>query len=464
MSRDLPRVLGLGDATMLVVTSVIGVGIFFTPGAIAAALPHPALFLGAWVFGGALALAGALANAELGAMFPQAGGNYVYLREAYHPLAGFLVGWISIFAIFGGTVATLASGLAESVAAFVPMGAGGRLAVSAGAIVAVTAVNAASTRGSAAVSSATAWLKVVAIGALVGATVAFGHAPDALRAPEPAATVGFTQLGAAFSPVVFSYLGWNASVYMAGEIRDPARNVPRSLFLGLAACVALYLLVNTAYLRALGFPGLVGAKAAGYQAADAALGPRGKGALATLILVSVAGCLQANALVGPRIAYAMAKDGLFFSGVARLDARGVPSRAVLVQGATALGLVFVLRELPRLLDYTTFAIALVTVADTLALYVLRVRQPHRPRPYRALGYPVVPLLYVVANVVLATSMFVGRPVECLVSLGVIVLGLPAYAAFRSARTRRTTSSVAVGTASSEASDARSSDAPGANDA
>jgi len=436
----LERSLSLTDATLLVVSSVIGVGIFLTPGVVAESLPTPGLFLFAWAVGGLLALAGALANAELGAMYPHAGGDYVYVREAYHPTAGFLVGWLSFFVIYAGTVATLAMGFAEALARWVVLGDGGKVAVAVGITIVTSWVNYVGVRPGALVNNASALLKIATLAGLGVVGWFFSPvAPAELVADAvetfPPGDATLTGFGVALSPVLFSYLGWNASVYVASEIREPQRNLPRSLFLGLGVCTALYLLLNALYLHALPMQSLAGEPRAGEAAALALFGPVGGSIVAGLILLSVLGCLNATILVGPRIAYAMALDGEFFAGSERVHRRfNTPHVAILVQGATAVGLILVLQRFPSVLDYTTFAIVLATIADVSALYALRARQPDRPRPYRAWGYPLVPALYLLANAAIALAMLWGRPLECAVALLVTASGLPFRAAF--ARRRR----------------------------
>ncbi len=428
----LKKSLGLVDATMLVISSVIGVGIFFTPGAVAQALPNRTWFFLAWLTGGLLSLAGALANAELGAMFPRAGGDYVYLREAYHPIAGFLVGWLSFFVIYAGTVATLAVGFADGVASFFPMSPLAKQLLAGLVIAATSFVNALGVRAGARVNNVSAFLKVAALVAIVAAgPLLFGksHAETAVALPA-SSTLSF---GAALSPVLFTYLGWNASVYVASEIRDVEKNLPRSLFIGLAVCTTVYLLVNVTYALTLPMAQLAGEGAVGKETAIALFGSRGGTLVSILILASVLGALNANTLVGPRIAYAMAKDGLLFRSIAKVHAgSGAPRVAILVQAAVALAVVFVLRGFQKVLDYTTFAIVLATIADTLALYMLRVRAPQKPRPYRAWGYPVVPFLYVLANGVIAVSMMIAKPRECGIGVAILLAGLPFYFFFRRA--------------------------------
>ena len=431
---ELPRVLSLRDATMLVVSSVIGVGIFLTPGGVGKLLPQAGWFCAAWLAGGVLALAGALANAELGAMFPRAGGNYVYLRAAYHPMAGFMVGWLSFFAIFAGTVATLALGFTISLSSFVTVTPTTKIVVAILVIWTATIVNAYATKAGARLNTVTGYAKVAALIVLVFIGPIIGHGRAAAAPLAASGTATFSGFGVALSPVIFSYLGWNASVYVAGEIDKPGRNLPRSLFWGLGICTAFYLLVNATYIYALGMEKLAGMPAVGFEAGKVLFGPKGSDLVAAMMLVSIFGCLNANVLVGPRIAYAMASDGLFFRGAARLSTRSqTPWIAVIVQAVMATILVLVFDEFPRALDYTTFAIVIATLADTSALYVLRWRDPDRPRPYRAAGYPWVPALYILANLAIAFSMVRARPVECLTSLGVLLAGAPVYLLFAARR-------------------------------
>lgn len=431
--RDrLRRELGTLDATMLVVSSVIGVGIFLTPGTVAARVPEARTFLLAWFAGGALSLAGALANAELGAMMPRAGGDYVYLREAFHPVAGFLVGWLSFFAIYAGTVATLAVGFADGLEPFVALPEAGRTAVAVGAIVATSWVNHRGLRAGALFNNATALLKLATLAGLVLAGLALGTGAQTISPTPPASpgTAGPIGLALALPPILFSYLGWNASVYVASELRDPARTLPRSLLLGLAICTALYLAVNALYVGALGMDRLAGEPRVGEAAARALFGEAGGRVAAALVLLSVLGCLNATILVGPRIAYAMALDGLFFAGTDRVhEANRTPHVAIAVQAAVATALVALLRRFPSVLDYTTFAIVLATIADVAALGALRHKRPEWPRPFRAPGWPWLPGLYLAANAAIAGAMLVGHPLECAAALAAAATGLPAYRVF-----------------------------------
>jgi APA family basic amino acid/polyamine antiporter len=444
--RDrLKRVLSLPDAVLLVVSSVVGSGIFLTPGRIADYLPHVGLVFAAWLVGGLLSLVGSLANAELGAMYPHAGGDYVYLRKAFHPAAGFLVGWLSFFVIFVGTIATLAAGFATGLAPALGYGETGTLVVAIAIVLAVSALNYIGVRWGALANNLTAAVKIVALlafgvlGPLFGSGSLENLRPLASAAP---AAASFTTFGLALSPVLFSYLGWNASVYVASEIRNPGRNVPLSLFLGLAICTAIYLVVNATYFYAIPLEELRGIDNVGETAARSLFGYLGGTLVAAFVLASILGTLNATVLVGPRIAYAMALDRLFFRGVDRAHSSyGTPHVAILLQCFTAAVLLVILQRFPTslfvsALDYTTFAILLAMIADTAALYRLRRTRPDRPRPYRAWGYPIVPALYMVACTAIAVNMLWRRPDECGISLAMAATAIPFYGLFRYLERRR----------------------------
>jgi len=431
--RDrLRRELRLSDATFLVVSGVIGSGIFLTPAAIAGLLPHPGLMLAAWLVGGGLSLAGALANAELGAMYPRAGGDYVYLREAFHPLAGFLVGWLTFFVIYAGTIATLAAGFAAALSYFVPLAEAAQLAIAVGVTLAVSALNFVGVRWGAAANNLTAAVKVLALlaFAVLGPLLGAGDAANLRPLVRGATELPLAAFALALSPVLFSYLGWNSSIYVASEVRDPGRNVPRSLFLGVAICTLVYLLVNAVYLYAIPIDALSREPNAGEAAAHALFGGTAGAAVSIFVLISILGTLNATVLVGPRIAYAMALDGLFLPGVDRAHARfHTPSVAIVLQAVVSVAILLVLESFARALDYTVFAILLATMADVAALYALRRSQPGRPRPYRAWGYPWVPALYFLASASVAVALLIQNPRDCAVGAAIAAAGLPFYLLF-----------------------------------
>ncbi len=424
---------------MLIVASVVGSGIFFTPGQVAGLLPSAGLILLAWLVGAILSLAGAFANAELGGMFPWAGGDYVYLREGIHPAAGFLVGWLSFFAIYAGTIAALAVVFAESLGPTLGLDRSGIMGLAVAAIGVCSLLNLRGTRWGATLNNLTSGAKIVALVAfvLVGPLLGEGTLEPWLGQGDVLSNrttdlEGGTWLrfGQALSPVLFSYLGWNASVYVASEIKDPTRNLPRSLFVGLAFCAGLYLLINGVYLYALTPDEMVASVDVGEAAAGALFGGFGGRLVSAFVLVSVLGTLNATVLVGPRIVYAMALDGHFLRAADRVHSGyQTPTVAIGVQALVSIGLVVFLETFPRALDFTVFGIVLATSADTVALFALRRRQPDRPRPYRAWGYPWVPAIYLVANLVIGTAIAIGSPRECLTTLALIAAGLLIYVPF-----------------------------------
>ena len=224
---------------------------------------------------------------------------------------------------------------------------------------------------------------------------------------------------------------------MTGEIENVGKNLPRSLFVGLGICTAMYLLLTLTFVRTLGMSGMVGQGAVGFAAGGSIFGAKGSKVVAAIMLASVFGTVNANVLVGPRIAYAMARDRLFFDFASKTNSKGTPHISVILQAVVATVLVVALKnDLDRVLQYTTFAIVVATIADTTALYVLRAKQPDTPRPYRARGYPWLPAVYVLANVGIALSMLMAKPIDCLASLGVLLAGVPFYLLFVAVARRR----------------------------
>ena len=431
--RDrLPRVLTLWDASLLIVASVVGSGIFFTPGQVASLLPGAGLILLAWGVGALISLAGAMVNAELGAMFPRAGGNYVYLREGLHPAAGFLVGWLSFFAIYAGTIAALSVVFAESMAPRLGLGRGGVVGLATTSILLCSLLNLRGTRWGARLNNVTTLAKVIALVAFVFLAPWLGEGSldpwwAERNSAEPIDGSPWLRFGQALAPILFSYLGWNASVYVASEIREPARNVPRSLFLGLGLCTGLYLLVNGSYFYALTPGELRSSVDAGEAAARALFGPFGGRLVSGFVLVSVLGTLNATVLVGPRIAYAMALDGLFPRSAERLHPGfQTPGAAIAVQALIAVALVVLLESFPRALDFTVFGIILATSADTVALFALRLRRPATSRPFRAWGYPWVPAAYLLVNFGIGISLVIRSPQECALAVALLAAGAVIY--------------------------------------
>ena len=440
---ELLRTLGALDGALITIGATVGSGIFLTTGDIARLCPQPALLLALWAAGGLFALAGALAYAELGAMFPRAGGQYHFLKEAYGPLWGFLFGWTAFLVVMTGGIAAIAVGFGEYLGSFVPaLGSGAEL-LSLGppgvrwtvkgpqvsgalAVLGLTAVNWLGVREGALVQNAATALKILALLALValGLSVPAAVSP-AWTAPLPPGSIA-AALGLGLVAVLWTYDGWYVLTFSAGEVRDPRRNLPRGLLLGLPLVVLLYLGMNLVYLRALDLRTLGETTRVGEAAAAALLGPAAGRAVSALILISMFGCLAANVLCCARVYLPMAEDGVFFRGLARIHPRHrTPSASLLAQGglAAAIALSGTYAEL-----YTTviFASVLFHAATAAAVFVLRRRRPDLERPFRAWGHPWTTGGFVAACLGLASFTLAQAPFRSLLGLGLIGLGLPAY--------------------------------------
>ena len=423
---------------------MLGTAIFLTPAEIARTLPHAGLILVVWIAGGFLTLAGALTYAELGAMFPRAGGQYHYLKEAYGRLAAFLFGWASFFVIMSGGIAAVGAGFGQYFGLFVPFFAndhrlfgislgplpwavsGGQLA-GALAIALLTAVNVLGVRQGATVQNLLTVLKVGSLGLFIalGFFVAAPASPR-LMAPLPSAGLG-SAFGVALIAVLWAYDGWYNATFSAGEMRDPDRTLPRGLLGGTLAVALVYVAVNAVYLRALPLTKMAASPRAGEAAAVALFGGSVARLVALAILIAMFGCLSANILACSRIYQPMAEDGLFFRALARIEPRhAVPRASLVAQGIWAAVLVLS-GSFEQLFTYVVFIEVVLFAATGFAIFVLRRKQPGTSRPYRAWGYPWVPGFFIAASALIAVNTLLEKPVESIAGLGLLVLGLPAYA-------------------------------------
>jgi APA family basic amino acid/polyamine antiporter len=410
----LHRRLGALDGAAVVVSNVIGGGILFTPPIVAAAVPNPWLFLSTWFVGGILAFVGAMAYAELAAFSPRAGGEYVYLRAAYGRLAAFLTGWTSFVAGFSGAIAASAVVLAAYVGRFVPAAGDPTpiftvplpvvpLVVSRQALVALAAIVLMAwihRRGvgpGRVVSNVLAALKVSALLLFIALGFSIGTG-SALNLQQSAGTPAAGGWLLALVPVMFTYAGWNAASYLAEEIRDPGRNLPRALALGTCAVIAIYVLLNLLYLYVLPVGELARVQGSVLDViADRLLGIRAGDVMGIVSIVSIAASISAMTFAGPRVYYAMARDGLFFSSAARVHPRyHTPAISIVAQAAWS-GLLVLSGSASALTNYTGFAVILFSGVAVAALFVLRRREPGAPRPFRAWGYPIAPAIFTAAS-------------------------------------------------------------------
>ena len=440
---SLERRLGPWDAAAIVISNVIGVGIFITPGFIATLLPNGAAMLGVWTIGGALALFGALAYAELAARQPEAGGEYVYLREAFGGLAAFLTGWTSFVAGFSGAIAAGGVGVAAYLDRLLP-GVGnaspivawhlGPLSVtlSTRAIVAIIVI-----MGLAFVQMRGIGLGRVLQNSLttlkVGALLAFaGIGLLMTRVSGPAAFTSAAPVRAtswlfALVPIMFSYSGWNAAVYVAEEIREPVRNVPRALLIGTVGTVALYLALNALYLRVVPQEQFVGGVAVGEIAAGKLFGSAAAVLFAVVAVVILLSSMSAMTTAGPRVYFAMARDGAFVPAAARVHPRFHTPAVAIVAQAVWSSLLVLSGTFEQLLTYTGFGVILFSSLAVLSLFFVR-RTPTQVEVFRAWGYPWAPALFCLVGFAIVVNTFVdpqGRNVA-LAGVGVMAAGLPIY--------------------------------------
>jgi len=443
----LVRCLGPLDGAGIVVSNVIGGGIFFLPAIVAQSVAHPWWMVGVWVAGGALAFTGAMAYAELAAFRPRAGGEYVYLREAFGPLAAFLTGWTSFVAGFSGAIAASAVALTSYLGRFLPAASNSQplaavalgpltLSVSPRAIVALTvivsltAVHVVGIGPGRLVQNLLAGMKIALLVVFVGIGFTLGKGSW-----EPA-TSGFEPVSGsswllALLPVMFAYSGWNAAAYLAEEVKDPERNVPLALGLGTVMVVAIYVMLNLLYLYALPvaeFAMVDGSMAD--AAAERLFGSAVAVPIAAASIVMIAASISAMVFAGPRIYFAMAQDGQFFPAAARVHSRfRTPATAIVAQSLWA-SLLVLTGTFQQLVDYTAFAVVLFAGVAVTALFVLRFRNPVVERPFKAWGYPLAPFVFVVTSAAMVVNSIWRNPVTSAAGLLVISAGVPLYLLMR----------------------------------
>jgi len=425
----LRRSLGLVRATAMVVGIIIGASIFVQPSLITAQVPTAGGIYAVWLVAGALTLAGALVCAELASAFPRSGGVYAFLREAYGPQAGFLWGWAMFWSVHTGIAAAIAMIFARYAAELVPLGDAGQRLTAIGAVLALSAVNYVGVRLGSAVQTALTIAKVGAVAALAVVLLLVGDA----GAPAAAAVAGtpLTARGFLLALVagLFAFGGWHMVAYAAEETREPETTIPRALLVGTLVVTACYIALNAAYLHVLPVERLITSPAVAADAADAVLGSGGRTVTAVLVVVSTLGALGGVVLAGPRLYYAMARDGLLFSALADVHPRyQTPHRAVALQAAWATVLVATntYGALFRRVVYTEW---LFFGLMALSLVWLRRRAEYRPA-YRAPLVPVLPVLFALASGAIVVNEVLREPRRSAVGLAIVLSGLPVYWAWR----------------------------------
>lgn len=450
MSTDatsLNRRLGPLDAAAIVVSNVIGGGIFFSPIIVAGLVPSARGILLVWCIGGALAFAGAVAYAELAALRPKAGGEYVYLREAFGPLTGFLSGWTSFVAGFSGAIAASAVALAGYIGRFAPIAADDtplltiplplvpvvvspKSIVALAAILLITIVHLRGLGPGRLLQNVLAGAKVAAI--LTFLALGFGAGTGHLSQVVAGGSATFAGVLLALVPVMFTYSGWNAAAYVAEEVRSPGRNIPIALGLGTVAVTLIYLGLNALYLYAIPAAGLAGVTGTLVDTvAERLFGFTVGNVIAVFTIVSIAASISAMVLAGPRVYFAMARDGLFVASAARIHPRYRAPVSAIVMQAVWSGVLVLCGSLSQLVSYTGFAVVLFSGIAVASVFVLRRREPGADRPFRAWGYPAAPAAFVLASAVMVGNEIWRNPQPAMAGLAIIALGIPAYALIKS---------------------------------
>jgi APA family basic amino acid/polyamine antiporter len=440
----LRRELTLVSATALVVSNMIGTGIFTTTGFLAGDLGRPSLVLAVWLVGALVAVAGCITYAELGINFPRSGGEYVYLREAWGPACGFLSGWISFFAGFAAPVAAGALAFSEYLGHFLPslsVGAQARSAafgwlhlgngqfVALGVVAAFTVVNIVGLKLASRLQNVLTALKLGILGTFLALAFTAGHGDWShftLAATRTSPHSVSAQFAVSLIFVMFAYSGWNAATYVAEEMRTPEQTLPSALLLGTGLVASFYLALNVAFIYALPLEALKGVVRVGATAASALFGSGIGGLFSGIMAVAVLSCVSAMVIVGPRVYYAMAQDGCFFSSAARVHARWqTPARAVLYQ-AIASGVMVLTGTFERLIYYIGFALILFAALASAGVFRMRRRPNWKRLPAVSWCYPLVPSVFVGASMWMLAYTLYLRPTESLLALLTIACGLAVY--------------------------------------
>jgi len=441
-ANGLERKLGLFPLTNIVIANMVGAGIFTTSGLLMKDLHHPVVMLGLWVVGGLIALCGALSYGELGAAFPHAGGEYAFLSRLYHPILGFLSGWVSFFVGFSAPIAASAIGFSEYLTRAFPgllhpgiIGGASEAVVMKKlyAILIIAAFTFLHTRGletGARVQNALTGLKILLIVGLVAAGFAvgkgsLGHLVAA--APFRFDFGGLKTLGLSLMWIMFAYSGWNASAYVGSEVKNPSRNLPRSLLIGTGVVMLLYIALNLFYIYAIPPAQMEGVISVGGLAAGNLFGKSAETVLSVLISFALFSSLSAYLILGPRVYYSMARDGIFFKSIAYVDPKCcVPTRSIVLQGAIA-SVMVLFGTFDQLLTYMGFSLGIFPLLAVLGVFKLRrtgrsaVKLP---------GYPAASAVYILIGATILVLAFLERPVESLVAVATALAGIPVYYFFK----------------------------------
>jgi APA family basic amino acid/polyamine antiporter len=422
---------------MIVVGIVIGSGIFLLPNLIARSLQSRGAILAAWIISGLLSYFGALAYAELGAMLPATGGQYVYLREAYGPACAFVCGWTFMLAVLSGGIAFLAMSFSIYVAQFVHLTLVSSKLLALALIATLSAVNYVGMREGAVVQVTFTFLKIAGLVLLIGSAFL---SPLSVPAVQSAVQPGFSlpHFGTAMIACLMAYNGWTYISFVAGEVKQPAKNLPRSLTLGMVAVMALYVLANVAYLKVMPISQIAATARVGAALAERTMGSTGALLVSLTVLISIVGAINGCILTAARIPFAQAQDGLFFRRFGRIHPRfETPGFAIVIQGLWTAVLV-VSGSYENLFSYSMVAAWIFYMLSVAAVFFLRRKLPDLPRPYRMWGYPYTLVVFMLVSVWFVANAFVTEPGPSLMALGIIATGIPMYFIWRKPAPRQET--------------------------
>ena len=444
--EPLVRRLGQKEAISLVIGTVIGTGVFLKAAIMATQTGSALWVLLAWCVAGVLSVAGALCYAELGGLFPRAGGEYVYLREAYGDLTGFLYGWMRFWIGTPGSIAAYAVGAATFLGSTIPMSGAAKSSIAIGVIITFSALNCFTVALGGRVQIFMTYLKVTMILGLVGSIFFAGGGSFAniTQASGQGGTwLGWSAFGTAMIAALWAYDGWNNMPMAAGEIRDPGRAIPRALFIGMLVIFGLYALANLAYFYALPFDEVTSsysrinkdALPVATKAAQAAFGPVAVSILSVAFVISALGSLNGSILTGARVPFAMARDNLFFRQLGEVSHKGrSPVVSVAVQGIIAC-LLALSGTFDQLTDYVVFASWIFYTLSTSALFIFRRRLPNVERPFRTPLYPWLPILFIACSSLLLVNTLITSPQESSIGLAFLAAGVPVFFLFERSRKR-----------------------------
>lgn len=428
----LARELTLYGLIMVAIGSCIGSGIFVTPSQIAGLIPSTRLILLVWGLGGLIALTGALTFGELGALFPKAGGIYVFLKEAYGGWLGFLYGWAYLVIITSGSIAVLSLAFAHYLSFFIPLDNTLRTVVSIFTISLLTTLNVLRAKFGEIFSNIFTGLKIIGILIIICSGFFLGNSDLSFKdiGLASAAGAGLSSFGVALTGVLFSYGGWQHASFLAGETRNPSRNVPVAMITGAAVVTLIYLLVNTAYMLLLPVSTIVTSDKVAAEAVSTVI-PFGGMLVAGLIAISTFGTIGIYTLSTPRIYYAMAADGLFFKSIAKVHPSfKTPVNAIIVQSAWSIVLLLFWGTLENLITYTVSIEWIFFTLAATGIFIFRKKYKNADRAYRTFGYPVTPLIFISINIWFVINIMINKPLHMAIGFGFLLLGIPLFLYFR----------------------------------